>query len=101
MRPREPRGPYHSEAGMNKIKLYTTPTCPYCVAAKQLLGKKGYDYEDIDVARNPQLRAEVSKAQNGYPTVPMIFIGDEFIGGYQQLAGLDARGELDRKVTGQ
>lgn len=85
---------------MNKIKLYTTPTCPYCVAAKNLLGKKGYKYDDIDVASNRQLRAEVSAAQDGYPTVPMIFIGDDFIGGFQELAALDSRGDLDAMVKG-
>ena len=45
---------------MPKVELYTTPTCPYCIAAKSLLRKKGIAYHDTDVSRDPQLRAAMT-----------------------------------------
>ena len=41
---------------MKTVEIYTTPTCPYCSAAKQLLAKKGIKYAEIDVSRDFALR---------------------------------------------
>jgi len=76
------------------VRLYTTPWCPYCQSAKEFLDNLGVAYEDIDVDRHPDVRARVSAENGGYRTVPMILIGDEFIGGYSDLKALDDRGEL-------
>ena len=79
---------------MSSITLYTTPTCSYCVSAKRLLSERGFGYTEVDVAQNAQLRSELSVANGNYGTVPMIFVGDLFIGGFDELAALDRRGEL-------
>jgi glutaredoxin 3 len=79
---------------MSSITLYTTPTCGYCVSAKRLLSERGFGYTEVDVAADPQLRRQISAANGNYPTVPMIFVGDQFVGGYDELAALDRRGEL-------
>jgi glutaredoxin 3 len=81
---------------MSRITLYTTPFCPYCVSARRLLEARGLPFEDIDVSRNPALRREVSAANGNYRTVPMIFVGERFVGGYTELAAMDRRGELTR-----
>lgn len=80
---------------MSKIELYTTPYCPFCVMAKKLLEKKGLKYIDHDVSNNTDLRAKISKANNNFPTVPMIIVNGEFIGGYDDLVKADRQGVLE------
>jgi glutaredoxin 3 len=80
---------------MPKITIYTTPYCPYCHAAKALLGKKGVDYEEIDVSYDPEGRKRMSMRANGRRTVPQIFIDDVHVGGFDDLHDLDRRGGLD------
>jgi glutaredoxin 3 len=75
------------------IVLYTTPTCGFCSAAKALLERRQLRYQEIDVQRDPALRARLSREQD-YHTVPMIFIDGHFIGGYRELAALDRQGRL-------
>jgi glutaredoxin 3 len=77
------------------IVIYTTSTCPYCVAAKALLREKGVAFEEIDVGRQPELRAEMRKKAAGRHTVPQIFIGGTHVGGCDDLHDLDACGGLD------
>ncbi len=78
----------------NKITIYTTPICPYCQMAKQLLQRKGAAFEEINVMGKPALRAEM-EAKSGRHTVPQIWIGDRHVGGCDDLYALDARGGLD------
>ena len=79
---------------MAKIEIYTTPTCPYCHAAKSLLREKGADYTEITVL-DPELRAKMTERAHGRRTVPQIFIGDTHVGGYDDMAALDRSGGLD------
>lgn len=79
---------------MAKVEIYTTPTCPYCHAAKSLLRDKGVEYEEITVL-DPDLRQQMTQRANGRRTVPQIFIGDTHVGGYDDMAALDRRGGLD------
>jgi glutaredoxin 3 len=82
---------------MTDVKIYTTRMCGYCVAAKRLLSARGIPYEEIDVTGDDDKRAwlvEVTKRR----TVPQIFIGEEAIGGYDDLAELDRSGELAQKL---
>jgi len=83
---------------MKKVTIYTTPSCPYCVRSKELLAAKGVRYNEVDVAVDAEKRAEMSQKYN-WMTVPMIVIGDEFIGGYDDLAKLEAEGKLDEKLN--
>ena len=83
---------------MQKIRVYTTVVCPYCIQAKRLLTSAGLDFEEISVEDNPDLRAKLSADNGGYRTVPMIFIGDEFIGGFSELATLHRQGQLLAKA---
>ena len=79
---------------MANIEIYTTPTCPYCHAAKALLAEKGADYTEITVL-DPDLREKMTQRANGRRTVPQIFIGDTHVGGYDDMAALDRSGGLD------
>ncbi|SFZ85790.1 glutaredoxin 3 [Devosia enhydra] len=79
---------------MAKIEIYTTPTCPYCHAAKSLLAQKGVAYDEIDVL-DPEIRAAMTQRAKGRRTVPQIFIGETHVGGYDDMAALDRSGKLD------
>lgn len=79
---------------MNKVEIYTTRWCPYCHAAKALLNDKQVAYDEIDVAE-PELRAAMTQRAHGRRTVPQIFVGDQHLGGYQDVVALDRAGKLD------
>lgn len=79
---------------MPTVKIYTTPYCPYCHAAKALLTQKGVEFHEIDVS-DPELRAKMVERANGRRTVPQIFIGQVHVGGFDDMAALEQRGQLD------
>ena len=78
---------------MARVKLYTTPSCPFCVRAKRLLEARGIPFEEVDVGGDDALREEIMQ-RTGRRTVPQIFIDERSIGGFEELAALDAAGEL-------
>ena len=80
---------------MSPVELYTTPYCPYCIAAKDLLRRKGVDFKEINVAGAPDLRAEMVERAGGRTTVPQIFVGATHVGGCDDLYALDGEGGLD------
>ena len=79
---------------MAAIEIYSRGTCPYCVAAKRLLAAKGHTWTEVDIVAHPDRRREMIE-RSGRETVPQIWIGDRHVGGYDDLAALDAAGELD------
>ena len=83
---------------MAKIEMYTTMFCPYCSRARALLRSKGVAFVDIDIAEDPERRAEMIERAHGRATVPQIFIDGEHIGGCDDLIVLDRAGKLDRKL---
>ena len=80
---------------MAEIVIYTTNYCPYCVKAKQLLIKKGIEFEEFDLTNNDEARIALVEKSGGRKTVPQIFINEQHIGGCDDLYALDAKGELD------
>ncbi|GHC50471.1 glutaredoxin 3 [Neogemmobacter tilapiae] len=80
---------------MKSVEIYTTPTCPYCAAAKRLLAKKGAAYKEIDVSGDPELRAAMTQRAGGRRTVPQIFIDGRHVGGSDDIHALDDAGKLD------
>ena len=81
---------------MSKVKIYTTPYCPFCIRAKQLLISKNIDFEEIDLSAEPEKFDEMSKKSNGARTVPQIFVDDTHIGDCDYIHELDNKGELDK-----
>ncbi|MBN9413645.1 MAG: glutaredoxin 3 [Candidatus Paracaedimonas acanthamoebae] len=78
----------------NTIIIYSTPICPYCTLAKNLLTRKGLMFTEVDVS-DPQERLALMEKAGGRKTVPQIFINDHHIGGYDDLTSADQSGELD------
>jgi glutaredoxin 3 len=83
-----------------RITVYTKLSCPYCVRAKHLLSKKGVSFQEISVEGNDDLRAWLVE-QSGQRTVPQVFAGERPLGGYTDLAALDAEGRLDPILRGE
>jgi glutaredoxin 3 len=84
---------------MPKIVMYATAVSPYCVRAEQLLHSKGVsDIEKIRVDLQPELRVAMME-KTGRRTVPQIYIDNLHVGGYDDLAFLNAAGELDKLLT--
>ncbi len=80
---------------MKSVEIYTTPICPYCLAAKRLLTKKGVSFTEVDVSRDPALRDAMTTRAGGRRSVPQIFIGGTHVGGSDDLHALDHAGKLD------
>ena len=78
--------------------MYTTRWCPFCVMAKRLLAAKGVAVEEVAVDSDPARRIEMVQ-RTGRRTVPQIFIGEQHIGGFEEMAQLDHKGELDPLLT--
>lgn len=80
---------------MPDVTIYSSMMCGFCHRAKQLLKKKGVDYNEIDVLFDPGRKQEMMQRANGRHTVPQIFIGDEHVGGCDELYALEREGKLD------
>lgn len=83
----------------SKIVVYTTSWCPYCLRAKRLLESKDCGWQEIDVEKVDGSRLEMME-RSGRTSVPQIWIGDRHVGGYDDLAALEAAGELDALLEG-
>jgi len=81
-----------------EIIVYTTPFCPYCSWAKQLLKQKKVEFTVINVNDGPHIRKEMEQRASGRTSVPQIFIGETHVGGYDDMAALDEKGELDALI---
>lgn len=80
---------------MQRVEIYTTPTCPYCHRAKALLAEKGVSYEETDVSVDPEIRSAMTDRAGGKRSVPQIFIGETHVGGCDDLYALEQAGKLD------
>ena len=78
---------------MSRVKVYTTSYCPYCVRAKQLLSSNGIAFEEISLDGKDQELKDL-KDRTGWRTVPQIFIDDELVGSFTELAEKASKGEL-------
>jgi len=79
---------------MTRALIYTTAVCPYCVAAKNFLRQKGFEYEEVRVDLDAARRDEMLSRSSGRRTVPQIFIGDTHVGGFDDLVAADRAGRL-------
>ncbi len=79
---------------MSRIEIYSTASCPYCVAAKNLLKSKGLEWSEVRVDTDLAQRATMLARSGGARTVPQIFINDQHVGGYDDLVAADRSGKL-------
>ena len=83
---------------MAEVTIYTTRWCGYCRSAERLLDKKGVTYQNTDVTSDDKTRRWLADT-TGRTSVPQVFINGKSVGGFDDIAALDARGELDRLLA--
>lgn len=87
------------EIAVSRVLMYCTASCPYCISAERLLLEKGVDdLEKIRVDLEPRRREEMA-ARSGRRTVPQIWIGDQHVGGCDDLYALEHAGRLDAMLA--
>lgn len=74
-----------------KVKIYTTPTCPYCKLAKSYMDEQGIAFDEVDVAENTDAAQEMVKL-SGQMGVPVIMVDDQVIVGWNKTALEEALG---------
>ncbi|MDM3857024.1 MAG: glutaredoxin 3 [Aphanizomenon gracile PMC649.10] len=75
--------------------MYTWSTCPFCIRAKNLLKKKGVDFNEYSIDGDDEAREKMAQRANGRRSLPQIFINDRHIGGCDDIHDLDNQGKLD------
>ena len=79
---------------MGKVIVYTTKNCPYCISVKKLFQTISVQFDEVFLDNNQELWEKLSKENNGWRTVPMVFINDKFIGGFDDTNALHKAGKL-------
>jgi glutaredoxin 3 len=80
-------------ANVSTVIVYTTDMCGSCAGAKKLLEKRGIVYEEVNLSRDPDGRAELQRA-TGMFTFPQVIVGERAIGGFNELLAADRAGRL-------
>jgi len=80
------------------ITLYTTDPCGFCRSAKSLLESRGVSYEEVNLAKDPDGRAELV-ALTGQMTFPQVVVGQRAIGGFRELLEADREGILEELLA--
>ena len=80
---------------MAQVTIYTRPFCGYCARALSLLTAKHADFQEIEAGMEPDLRAEMVQRSGGRATFPQIFVGEQHIGGCDEMMALERAGKLD------
>lgn len=83
---------------MNKVKVYSTGTCPICVKTKAFLDKRGIGYDEVRIDLDRKAMQEFSVVTNGARTVPQIVVEGKCIGGFTELTELHMDGGLDHLI---
>ncbi len=78
--------------------MYTTEHCSRCASAKMLLNRRGIDYVEVNLAKDPDGRAELSK-RTGMVTFPQIVIDELTLGGFDELLAADRAGQLKQLLA--
>lgn len=76
------------------VKIYTMKNCPYCERAKSLMKERGVSFVEELVPYEDDAKWEMLEKKTGLKTMPQIFNGETIIGGYSDLAALDAKDKL-------
>jgi glutaredoxin 3 len=84
---------------MAHVTIYTRPFCGYCARALKLLGEKAADFTEVEAGMDPKLRQEMMERSGGRATFPQIFVGDQHIGGCDDMMALEREGKLDEMLA--
>jgi glutaredoxin 3 len=82
-----------SDSNGTRITMYTTDPCGFCRQAKALLSARGVDYQEVNLAKDPEGRTALVQ-RTGQMTFPQIVVGERSIGGFRELLEADRDGTL-------
>jgi glutaredoxin 3 len=85
-------------ADTNGVTLYTTEPCGFCSQAKTLLQRRGVEYDEVNLAQDPEGRAALVEL-TGQMTFPQIVVGERSIGGFRELLEADRAGRLQELLA--
>jgi glutaredoxin 3 len=83
---------------MAHVTIYTRPFCGYCARALKVLGEKGAAFTEVEAGMDPKLRQEMMD-RSGRTTFPQIFVGEQHIGGCDDMMALERAGKLDEMLA--
>jgi glutaredoxin 3 len=83
---------------MARVTIYTTDPCRRCGNAKALLSQRGIEFEEVNLAKDPVGRAELAR-RTGLMTFPQITVGDQTLGGFDDLRDADQNGRVDELLA--
>jgi len=71
------------KAPQPRVRVLTTPSCPYCFTLKEFLKEKGIEFEELDVSKDKEAREEMIK-KSGQMGVPVVEIDGEIVAGFDK-----------------
>ncbi len=83
---------------MNKIKVYTTEPCSFCVRVKTLLSTRGVEFTEVNLSKDPAGRAELAR-ETGMLSFPQVVVDGELLGGFAELQAAAEDGRLDELLA--
>jgi glutaredoxin 3 len=83
---------------MTAVTVYSTDACSRCVTAKRLLARRGVGFQEVNLAKDPDGRAELSR-QTGMVTFPVIVVDGQSLGGLDELIAADRNGRLQQLIA--
>lgn len=84
---------------MSDVIVYTTERCSFCVRVKMLLKAREIDFEEINIAGDPEAFVELAQ-KTGMMTLPQVVVGGVLVGGYRETAAADQSGMLADLLAG-
>jgi glutaredoxin 3 len=78
---------------VSRVVLFSSESCAYCVHARSLLSKRGVEFEEVDLAGQPELQAQLAEL-TGLDSFPQILVNGETLGGLNELRAADRDGTL-------
>jgi glutaredoxin 3 len=83
---------------MSTIKVYTTEPCSFCRRVKGLLSSRGLEFEEVNLARDPEGRIELARS-TGMMTFPQVVVGDHLVGGFNEVVAAAESGRLEELLA--
>jgi len=83
---------------MSDVLVYTTDPCSFCARVKGLLKSRGVEFEEINLARDPEGRAELAR-KTGMMSFPQVIIGGQLVGGFTEVNAAAQSGRLDELLA--
>jgi len=83
---------------MKSITVYTTDPCSFCVRVKQLLETLGFDFDEINLSKDPEGRMELVR-RTGMMSFPQVVVDDQLLGGFRETLEAAQTGRLDELLA--